>query len=150
MRSIPFTPMKSIKIVKSVEYAYTTDIKSLERRGSRKVYIPSSVVWTPICVRNHPSLVSSSKTDDNNTIVTTTLKLLTPETLKIIRQRHMVFRVTLTDDRQYLVGINGRPYTQIVVTENCPESITDNQLTEINVSFKSDHLPPYIIQNVYG
>ena len=140
MRSIPFTPMKSIKIVKSVEYAYTTDIKSLERRGSRKVYIPSSVVWTPICVRNHPSLVSSSKTEDNNTIVTTTLKLLTPETLKIIRQRHMVFRVTLTDDRQYLVGM----------TENCPESITDNQLTEINVSFKSDHLPPYIIQNVYG
>lgn len=119
MRSIPFTPMKSIKIVKSVEYAYTTDIKSLERRGSRKVYIPSSVVWIPICVRNHPSLVSSSKTEDNNTIVTTTLKLLTPETLKIIRQ-------------------------------HCPESITDNQLTEINVSFKSDHLPPYIIQNVYG
>ncbi len=62
----------------------------------------------------------------------------------------MVFRVTLTDDRQYLVGINGRPYTQIVVTENCPEAITDNQLTEINVSFKSGHLPPYIIQNVYG
>lgn len=62
----------------------------------------------------------------------------------------MVFRVTLTDNRQYLVGINGRPYTQIVVTENCPESVTDNQLTEINVSFKSDHLPPYIIKNVYG
>lgn len=142
--------MKSIRIVKSVEYAYTTDIKALEHRGSRKVYIPSSVVWTPICVRNHPTLVSSSKFEDNNSIVTTTLKLLTPDYPSFIRSRHMVFRVTLTDDRQYLVGINGRPYTQIVVTENCPEAITDNQLTEVNVTFTSGHLPPYIIKNVYG
>lgn len=136
--------MKSIKIVKSVDYAFNTSLDGMRQLGTRAVRIPSSVNWVPVCVKNHPSMVSSTKAEDGNRVVTTTLKLITPDDL-LIRRRHLVFRVTLTDGRQFLIGSDERPYAVIDVTENCPESVKDNQLNEVTITYKCLHIPPYIM-----
>lgn len=135
--------MKSVKIVKSVDYSFNTSLDGMRQLGTRAVRIPSSVNWVPICVKNHPSMVSSTKTEDGNRVVTTTLKLVTPDDL-LIRRRHLVFRVTLTDGRQFLIGSDERPYAVVDVAENCPESVKDNQLNEVTVTYKCLHIPPYI------
>lgn len=135
--------MKSIKIVKSVDYTFNTSLDGMRQLGTRAVRIPSGVSWVPVCVKNHPSMVSSTKTDDRNRVVTTTLKLVTPDDL-LIRRRHLVFRVTLTDGRQFLIGSVERPYAVVDVAENCPESVKDNQLNEVTVTYKCLHIPPYI------
>ena len=88
-------------------------------------------------------MVSSTKTDDKNKVITTTLKFLTPDDLNI-KRHHLVFKVTLIDGRQYLVGSPFRPYPTIEVTENCPDAVKDNQLNEVVVTHKSHEIPPYI------
>lgn len=135
--------MRSIKIVKAVAYAYNTQLAGMVETSNRSVRLPSTVEWHDINIKPHPSLVSSSKSEDNNRVVTTTLKLITSDDL-YIRRRHLVFRVTLTDDRQYLVGARQRPYPQIEITENAPENVTDNQLNEVVITYKSHEIPPYI------
>lgn len=89
-------------------------------------------------------MVSSTKIDDNNRVVTTTLKFLTPNNLHRPR-RHLVFKVTLTDGRQFLIGSDQRPYPVVDITDNCPDSTTDNQLNEVTVTYKCLHIPPFIM-----
>lgn len=104
--------MKSIKLVKSVAYAYSTQLEGSVLIANRTVRIPSNILWRSICVKDHPSMVSSTKTDDKNKVITTTLKFLTPDDLNI-KRRHLVFKVTLIDDRQFLVGSYKRPYPSV-------------------------------------
>ena len=135
--------MRSIKIVKAVAYAFNTQLAGMVETSNRSVRLPSTVGWHDTNIKPHPSLVSSSKSENNNRVVTTTLKLITSDDL-YIRRRHLVFRVTLTDDRQYLVGARQRPYPQIEITENAPENVTDNQLNEVVITYKSHEIPPFI------
>lgn len=135
--------MKSIKLVKSVAYAYSTQLEGSVIIANRTVRIPSNILWHSICVKDHPSMVSSTKTEDKNKVVTTTLKFLTPDDLNI-KRRHLVFKVTLIDDRQFLVGSYERPYPSVEITENCPDAVKDNQLNEVVVTYKSHEIPPYI------
>ena len=135
--------MKSIKLVKSVAYAYSTQLEGSVLIANRTVRIPSNILWHSICVKDHPSMVSSTKTDDKNKVITTTLKFLTPDDLNI-KRRHLVFKVTLIDDRQFLVGSSERPYPSVEITKNCPNAVKDNQLNEVVVTHKSHEIPPYI------
>lgn len=135
--------MKSIKLVKSVAYAYSTQLEGSVLIANRTIRIPSNILWHSICVKDHPSMVSSTKTEDKNKVVTTTLKFLTPDELNI-KRRHLVFKVTLIDDRQFLVGSSERPYPSVEITEKCPDAVKDNQLNEVVVTHKSHEIPPYI------
>ena len=107
--------MKSIKIVKAIAYAFKSQLSGMVYLSPRSVRIPSSVQWHDINVKPHP-----------------------------FGSRHLVFKVTLTDDRQFLIGSDQRPFTSIEINENCPESVKDNQLNEVIISYKSLRIPPYI------
>lgn len=134
--------MKLIHIVKKVDYTFVVSLVDLVRLGLRAARVPANVSWVPIDVKSHPSMVSATKVDARNEVITTTLKMVTPDELPV--QRRLVFRVTLTNGRQYLLGSNTRPYTNIAVTENCPSEVKDNQLNEVVVTYVSKGLPLYI------
>lgn len=134
--------MKLIHIVKKVDYTFVVSFVDLVRLGLRAARVPANVSWVPIDVKSHPSMVSATKVDGRNEVITTTLKMVTPDELPV--RRRLVFRVTLTDGRQYLLGSNTRPYTNIAVTENCPSEVKDNQLNEVVVTYVSKGLPLYI------
>nr|DAW02213.1 MAG TPA: hypothetical protein [Caudoviricetes sp.] len=134
--------MKLIHIVKKVDYTFVVSLVDLVRLGLRAARVPANVSWVPIDVKSHPSMVSATKVDGRNEVITTTLKMVTPDELPV--RRRLVFRVTLTDGRQYLLGSNTRPYTNIAVTENCPSEVKDNQLNEVVVTYVSKGLPLYI------
>lgn len=134
--------MKLIHIVKKVDYTFVVSFVDLVRLGLRAARVPANVSWVPIDVKSHPSMVSATKVDGRNEVITTTLKMVTPDELPV--RRRLVFRVTLTDGHQYLLGSNTRPYTNIAVTENCPSEVKDNQLNEVVVTYVSKGLPLYI------
>ena len=134
--------MKLIHIVKKVDYTFVVSLVDLVRLSLRAARVPANISWVPIDVKPHPSMVSATKVDGRNEVITTTLKMLPPDELPV--RRRLVFRVTLTDGRQYLLGSNTRPYTNIAVTENCPSEVKDNQLNEVVVTYVSKGLPLYI------
>ena len=132
--------MKYSKIVKSIAYADSNQILGTIVCPDEHVRLSQE-----ICVKSHPSLVSESKIEDNNMVVSTTIKLYTADNLPQY-PKQLGFKVTLIDGTKLLVGSIGRPYTTVEITKNCPESVKDNQLNEVVISYKSSHFPYYILE----
>lgn len=137
--------MKYSKIVKSIAYADSNQILGAIIYPDDHVRLPQDIKWQEICTRSHPSLVSESKTEDNNMVVSTTIKLYTADDLPQY-PKQLDFKVTLIDGTKLLVGSKGRPYTTVEITKNCPESVKDNQLNEVVISYKSNHFPYNILE----
>lgn len=137
--------MKYSKIVKSIAYADSNQILGAIVCPDEHVRLSQDIKWQEICVKSHPSLVSESKIEDNNMVVSTTIKLYTADDLPKYPKK-LDFKVTLIDGTKLLVGFKGRPYTTVEITKNCPESVKDNQLNEVVISYKSSHFPYYILE----
>lgn len=137
--------MKYSKIVKSIAYADSNQILGAIVCPDEHVRLSQDIKWQEICVKSHPSLVSESKIEDNNMVVSTTIKLYTADNLPQY-PKQLAFRVELIDGTKLLIGSKGRPYTTVEITENCPESVKDNQLDEVVITYKSTHSPYYILE----
>lgn len=137
--------MKYSKIVKSIAYADSNQILGAIVCPDNHVRLPQDIKWQEICVKSHPSLFSESKIEDNNMVVSTTIKLYTADNLPQY-PKQLAFRVELIDGTKLLIGSKGRPYTTVEITENCPESVKDNQLDEVVITYKSTHSPYYILE----
>jgi hypothetical protein len=137
--------MKYSKIVKSIAYADSNQILDTIIYPDDHVRLPQDIKWQEICARSHPSLVSESKIEDNNMVVSTTIKLYTADDLPQYPKK-LDFKVELIDGTKLLVGSKGRPYTTVEITKNCPESVKDNQLNEVVISYKSNHFPYNILE----
>lgn len=137
--------MKYSKIVKSIAYVDSNQILDAIICPDDNVRLPQDIKWQEICVKSHPSLVSESKIEDNNMVVSTTIKLYTADDLPQY-PKQLDFKVTLIDGTKLLVGSKGRPYTTVEITKNCPESVKDNQLNEVVISYKSSRFPYYILE----
>ena len=137
--------MKYSKIVKSIAYADSNQILDVIIYPDDNVRLPQDIKWQEICVKSHPSLVSESKIEDNNMVVSTTIKLYTADDLPQY-PKQLDFKVELIDGTKLLVGSKDRPYTTVEITKNCPESVKDNQLNEVVISYKSNHFPYNILE----
>lgn len=137
--------MKYSKIVKSIAYADSNQILGAIVCPDDHVRLSQDIKWQEICVKSHPSLVSESKIEDNNMVVSTTIKLYTADDLPQY-PKQLAFRVELIDGTKLLIGSKGRPYPTVEITENCPESVKDNQLDEVVITYKSTHSPYYILE----
>lgn len=137
--------MKYSKIVKSIAYADSNQILGAIVCPDDHVRLSQDIKWQEICVKSHPSLVSESKIEDNNMVVSTTIKLYTADDLPQY-PKQLAFRVELIDGTKLLIGSKDRPYPTVEITENCPESVKDNQLDEVVITYKSTHSPYYILE----
>lgn len=137
--------MKYSKIVKSIAYTDSNQVLGAIIYPDGHVRLTQDIKWQEICVKSHPSLVSESKIEDNNVVVSTTIKLYTADDLPQY-PKQLDFKVTLIDGTKLLVGSKGRPYTTVEITKNCPESVKDNQLNEVVISYKSNHFPYNILE----
>ena len=137
--------MKYSKIVKSIAYADSTQILGAIGGPAMHVRLSHDSNWQQIYVNSHSSMISESNIEDNNMVVSTTIKLYTADNLPKY-PKQLGFKVTLTDGTKLLVGSIGRPYTTVEITKNCPESVKDNQLNEVVISYKSSHFPYYILE----
>lgn len=85
----------------------------------------------------------TEKTEDGVKLYTASVKVLTAE--KLLSWGRLAFRVHVQDGTCRLVGSGGRPYPVISRQENFPDSVKDNQLDEVSISYTSPLPIPYII-----
>lgn len=135
--------MKNIKIIKTVERTPCHNLNGMFRVGIKRVKIPDGVQWEKLDIKPVASMTISNKDEDKNTIFNAKLQFLTFGDMEI--HEKCCWRVTLTDGTQYLLGTNERPYVTVTVTENMPDSVKDNQLNEVVVSYQSNKNIPYIM-----
>lgn len=134
--------MKNIKVVTAVARAPFADLNGMRRTGQVSVTIPE-VTWEDIPIRVPASLSTEDKEEDRNIIYTSTLVFYTCMT--IINRRHYVWRVTLSNGQQLLLGGASRPFCYTKVVETSPDKITDNMLNEVTVTYSSYLRVPAIV-----
>ncbi len=137
--------MKYSRFIKSIAYAYSQQLNGMATYNDNKVKLIDKIEWHELCVKSHPSMVSESKMEDKNLVVTTTIKMYIADSLPQ-SSNQLAFKVTLIDGTTRLVGSNVRPYPAVEITESCPESVKDNQLDEVVITYKSTHFPYYILE----
>lgn len=133
---------KFIKVVKSVERTFYSNLTGLYKTGINAVKIPNAE-WKQIKIKTPASLIITDKEENKNTLYSAQLKFLTCE--EFIDKDRYVWRVTLADGTAYLLGTDERPFATMSAQINMPDNFKDNQLIEVTVTYNSSYNIPFIL-----
>ena len=134
--------MQCLKIVISVERTKCKNLSGVKFISPTKVKVPFDVSWQTIAVRAHPSLTIVDKIDDKVRMFTSTLKFSTADDMT--ERDKFAYRVKLTDGTTRLIGTFERPYPVTLAQETMPEKETDNQMTDVTVTYTNARNLPII------
>lgn len=134
--------MQCLKIVVSVERTKCKNLSGVKFISPTKVKVPSDVSWQAIAVRAHPSLTIADKIDDKVRMFTSTLKFSTADDMT--ERDKFAYRVKLTDGTTRLIGTCERPYPVTQAQENMPDKETENQMTDVTVTYTNVRNLPII------
>lgn len=133
--------MKNIKVVTAVARVPFSELSGMMRTGQTSVRIPD-VTWEEIPIKVPASLTIEDKEEDKNTLYSSTLVFYT--CMSIINRKHYAWKVTLSNGQSLLLGSYERPFCYTAVKETSPESMTDNMLNEVTVTYSSYFRVPAI------
>lgn len=134
--------MRRQKLVTHIERCHITQIGTVTRIGLSEANIIAGADWSEIEIKVPASLTITDKVEDNVPIYTATLTFETCEDMED-RDRY-AWRVTLIDGTQMLIGTDERPYPVMTVSESHPDSVTDDQLNKVTVTYSSTMTIPVI------
>ena len=135
--------MKSVlNNVIAVYVCQASDLDGMYLKKPDVVVIPDHDSWHPIMIQVPGKLTINNKVEDKNSLFATSLTFRTCEALTA--DGHPVYKVSLADGRQLLIGSSSRPYPVTTITESMPENLTDSQLNEVTVTLSSVARPPQI------
>lgn len=134
--------MQCLKIVVSVERTKCKNLSGVKFISPTKVKVPRDVNWQAIAVRAHPSLTIADKMDDKVRMFTSTLKFSTADDMT--ERDKFAYRVRLTDGTTRLIGTYERPYPVTQAQENMPDKETENQMTDVTVTYTNARNLPII------
>lgn len=133
--------MKILKLVTSVEiYPINGKVTANWVAVDRITF--SLVDWLDLCIKQHPTLTLSDEIDTKVRLYSAELQLYTPQSIDL--SRPYIWKVGLIDGTFRVIGDGNRPYPVATLTETAPESVTENQLYSIKVTYTSDKKIPYI------
>ena len=124
--------MQCLKIVVSVERTKCKNLSGVKFISPTKVKVPFDVSWQTI----------ADKKDDKVRMFTSTLKFSTADDMT--NRDRFAYRVKLTDGTYRLIGTYERPYPITLAQENMPEKETDNQMTDVTVTYTNARNLPII------
>lgn len=146
-RSLPFVfffnRLMNVKVIVGIEFIPCRDLGGLVYTGESSVRLPDGLVWENLCIKVPAQLIVTEKYEDKVKIYTATLKFLTKDRLS--QGDRYAFRLRLSDGKTRLIGSDERPYPVVLSQENLPDSVKDNQLNEVTVTYSSPRSIPYII-----
>lgn len=134
--------MKQMRIITAVERTAVENLQGMVRVSNTEVTLPPMVGWEAITIKPHARLTCEEKTEDRNTVWTATLTFKTFGELEC--GGRWAYRCRLSSGEYRLVGTDGRPYPVAKHTESHPENVTDNQLTEVTVTWQTPSSIPFI------
>lgn len=133
--------MKILKLVTSVEIYPINGKVNANWVAVDSITFPF-VDWLDLCIKQHPTLTLSDEIDTKVRLYSAELQLYTPQSIDL--SRPYIWKVGLIDGTFRVIGDGNRPYPVATLTETAPESVTENQLYSIKVTYTSDKKIPYI------
>lgn len=133
----------NIKVIVGLEFIPCRDLGGLVYTGESSVRLPDGLTWENLCIKVPAQLIVTEKYEDKVKIYTATLKFLTKDRLP--QGGRYAFRLRLSDGKTCLIGSDDRPYPVVLSQENLPDSVKDNQLNEVTVTYSSPRSIPYIM-----
>ena len=134
--------MKKIRIVKTVERISVQKLVGMTRISNSEVLLPEETDWQKIAIKPHAQLSVADKQDEKNTVWDVKLVFKTCDAFDF--QKRWAYRVLLNTGHYMLIGTDDRPYPVTSASDTMPEKVTDNQLTEVTVSWKTNRRVPVI------
>lgn len=134
--------MKQIRIVTKVERTPIRNLDGMTRISETEVSLPNNIAWEPLNIKPHAQLSIIDKQDDKNTVYDAKLVFKTFDDFS--KRKRWAYRCLLSSGQYRLIGSDDRPYPVTSVNENMPENVTENQLIEVTVNWKSPRYIPTI------
>ena len=134
--------MTQIRIVTKVERTPIRNLDGLTRISETEVSLPNNITWEPLNIKPHAQLSIIDKQEDKNTVYDA--KLMFKTFGDFSKRKRWAYRCLLSNGQYRLIGSDDRPYPVTSVNENMPENVTENQLIEVTVNWKSPRYIPTI------
>lgn len=129
--------------IKQIEYAYPDMIK-IEHNEIlvQGCYVAVSGIFSSICIEGLASVEYESKKVSDQDIYTTKLifrhgkqKVYPYNIENILLNKNLVYRLTDITGKQYLLGINKDPFPAVTVRRVNPNTPTDTNISEYEVTY---------------
>jgi len=135
--------MNTPRNVIAIDRVPVSSLLGYKRTGVNKVKIDANTSWQSLPVKVPARLTINDKIDNGVRIYTAQLVFRSCEELTDLER--WVYRCKTANGKYYLIGTDKRPYPVGTVTSNHPDNMTDNQLSEVTVTYTSCNQIPYIL-----
>lgn len=135
--------MNTARNIIAIDRVPVTSLLGYQRTGVNSVNLDANTPWQSLSVKIPARLTISDKIDDGVRIYTAQLVFRSCEELS--DGGRWAYRCKTASGNYYLIGTDKRPYPVGTVTTNHPDNMTDNQLSEVTVTYTSAEPIPSIL-----
>lgn len=135
--------MNTPRNIIAIDRVPVSSLLGFQRTGVNSVKIDANTPWQSLSIKVPARLTISDKIDDGVRIYTAQLVFRSCGEFNDLGR--WAYRCKTAEGKYYLVGTDERPYPVGTVTTNHPDNMTDNQLSEVTVSYTSGSPIPYIL-----
>lgn len=128
--------MSKLVHVNKIEMIRIEELTPLKVIDSTSCRFERSVDFSQLEIKELVGVVVEDSYDNNQKIYTTTATFET-KCKEPITSRHLAFRLTSVEDRQYMIGTSSRPYPIIKEKNNFPEKPNDSTMKTVTITWKS-------------
>ena len=128
--------MSKLVHVNKIEMIRIEELTPLKVIDSTSCRFSRSVDFTQLEIKELVGVVVEDSYDNNQKTYTTTATFET-KCKEPITSRHLAFRLTSVDGRQYMIGTSSRPYPIIKEKNNFPEKPNDSTMKTVTITWKS-------------
>ena len=135
--------MNTPRNIIAIDRVPVSSIIGYKRISEDRVRVDISTPWQTLPIKVPARLTISDKIDDGVRIYTAQLVFRSCEELS--DGGRWAYRCKTASGNYYLIGTDKRPYPVGTVTTNHPDNMTDNQLSEVTVTYTSAEPIPSIL-----
>lgn len=133
------------KLVKKIYYCRAKDFDTVGYPFRGRVKLFPTINWHEVDMvteQSKATLSVNSVTENRQKFYLATLKFNTCQFVQDTQR--LVYLVVYTNGEQRVIGGKHQPYCVTEFVDDAPESVTDNQLLTINVTYKSPYFIPFV------
>lgn len=128
--------MSKLVHVNKIEMIRIEELTPLKMIDSTSCRFERSVDFSQLEIKELVGVVVEDSYDNNQKTYTTTATFET-KCKEPITSRHLAFRLTSVDGRQYMIGTSSRPYPIIKEKNNFPEKPNDSTMKTVTITWKA-------------
>lgn len=130
--------MSNLVHVVSIEKVNSEKLTPIRIISKAKCHFNAEVNFEEIKVQELVGVTIEDAYENNQKIYTVTAQFLMKDK-EPLTDRHLSFKLTSINGKQYLLGTNSRPFPIIKENNNFPEKPADSQMKQVTITWKSTY-----------